>query len=251
MVFKALITDLTRLNDGGICAQGYVDDICLLAVGNFPNTVSGLMQSALHSVEGRCDEHGLSVIPDKTGLVTFTQKRKLPGFFDPRLFEVTLQRSRSTKYLGLILDARLTWKKHIEDKGRKASNMMWACRRACGRRWGLRPRVVHWHFTSIVRPSITYASLVWWPGCETARAKQTLGTIQRLACLRIKKRCVQHLPIQWRLSWVSFHWIWWFRVRLGPQRIVSGAWGVGLTFIPIAVQVEYWCGFSNRTPYLI
>jgi hypothetical protein len=49
----------------------------------------------------------------------------------------------------------------------------------------LRPRVVHWLFTSVVRPSITYASLVWWPGCETARAKQLLGTIQRLACLGI------------------------------------------------------------------
>jgi hypothetical protein len=85
----------------------------------------------------------------------------------------------------VILDARLTWKERIEAKVRKACNMMWVCKRACGRRWGLRPRVVHWLFTSVVRPSITYASLVWWPGCETARAKQLLGTIQRLACLGI------------------------------------------------------------------
>jgi hypothetical protein len=63
--------------------------------------------------------------------------------------------------------------------------MMWACRRACGRRWGLGPRVVHWLYTSVVRPSITYESLVWWPGCETARAKRLLSTIQRLACLGI------------------------------------------------------------------
>jgi hypothetical protein len=73
----------------------------------------------------------------------------------------------------------------METKVRKTQNMMWACRRACGRRWGLRPRVVHWLFTSVVRPSITYASLVWWPGCEMARAKQLLGTIQRFACLGI------------------------------------------------------------------
>jgi hypothetical protein len=50
---------------------------------------------------------------------------------------------------------------------------------------GLRPRVVHWLYTSVVRPSIVYASLVWWLGCETARAKRLLGTIQRLACLGI------------------------------------------------------------------
>jgi hypothetical protein len=90
-----------------------------------------------------------------------------------------------TKYLAVILDAWLTWKEHTEVKVRKAHNMLWACRRACSRRWGLRPRVVHWLFTSVVRPFITYAPLVWWPGCETARAKELLGTVQRFACLGI------------------------------------------------------------------
>jgi hypothetical protein len=154
-------------------------------VGKFPNTVSGLMQWALHFVEVWCDGHGLSVNPNKTGLVAFTRRRKLPGFFEPRVFGTTLRRSGSTKYLGVILDARLTWKEHVDAKVRKGRDMMWACRRACGRRCGLRPRVVYWLNASLVRPSITYASLVWWPGCGTARAKLQLSTIQRLACLRI------------------------------------------------------------------
>jgi hypothetical protein len=63
---------------------------CLLAVGKFLNTVSGLMQWALHSVEAWCDGHGLSENPDKTGLVAFTQRRKLSGFFEPRLFGTIL-----------------------------------------------------------------------------------------------------------------------------------------------------------------
>jgi hypothetical protein len=48
---------------------------CLLAVGKFPNTVSGLMQWALSTVEIRYNEVGLSVNPGKTGLVAFTRKR--------------------------------------------------------------------------------------------------------------------------------------------------------------------------------
>jgi hypothetical protein len=63
----------------------------------------------------------------------------------------------------------------------KACNMWWAC----SVRWGLRPRVVYWLSVSVVRLSITFASLVWWPGCETARAKQQLSTTQRFACLGI------------------------------------------------------------------
>jgi hypothetical protein len=35
---------IARLNRGGVSTEGHTDDICLLALGKFPNTVSGLMQ---------------------------------------------------------------------------------------------------------------------------------------------------------------------------------------------------------------
>ena len=128
-----MVNDLiTRLSGSGVFIQGYADDICLLTVGKFPNTVSGLMQWALSTVEISCSEVGLSVNPDKTGLVAFTRKRKLQGFFEPQLSGVRLSLSGSVKYLGVILDYRLTWREHVEVKRRKAHNLLWACRGACG-----------------------------------------------------------------------------------------------------------------------
>jgi len=132
-----------------------------------------------------CGKLGLSVNPDKTGLVAFTKKRKLTGFFEPHLFGKTLQRSMSVKYLGVILDSCLTWKEHVDVKVKKAQNSMWACRRVCGVMWGLKPRVVHWLYIAIIRLSVTFASLVWWPGCQTASAKRELSRVQRFACLGI------------------------------------------------------------------
>ena len=41
---------LARLNEGGVYSQGYEDAICLLGVEKFPNTVSGLIQWALHTI---------------------------------------------------------------------------------------------------------------------------------------------------------------------------------------------------------
>ena len=79
---------LVRLNEGSVYAQGYAGDISLLAVGKFPNMVSGLIQWALHNIELCCGGLGLSV---KTSLVAFTTKRKLTGFFEPHLFGKTLQ----------------------------------------------------------------------------------------------------------------------------------------------------------------
>jgi len=81
LVWCLVVNELSaRLNERGVYSQGYVDDICLLEVGKFPNKVSGLIQCALHTIEARCDELGLLVDPDKTGLVAFTRRRKLPGF---------------------------------------------------------------------------------------------------------------------------------------------------------------------------
>jgi len=45
---------LARFTEGSVYAQGYVDDICLLAVGKFPKAVSGLIQWVLHTVELWC-----------------------------------------------------------------------------------------------------------------------------------------------------------------------------------------------------
>ena len=73
----------------------------------------------------------------------------------------------------------------MEIKVRKAHNSMWACRRACGGVWGLGPRMVHWLYVSVIRPSVTFISLVCWPSCQTVSAKNKLSRIQRLACLGI------------------------------------------------------------------
>jgi hypothetical protein len=57
---------------GGVYAEGYADDIFLLAIGKFPHTVSGLIQWFLNTVEKWCGRLGLTVNPEKTGL----QKKK-------------------------------------------------------------------------------------------------------------------------------------------------------------------------------
>ena len=104
----------------------------------------------------------------------------MQGLLEPQLFGVKLRFSRSVKYLGVILDSRLTWREYLEVKVRKAQNLLWACRRACGMGWGSKAQG-----EPLVRPTISFASLVWWPACQTASTKSNLSKVQRLACLGI------------------------------------------------------------------
>jgi hypothetical protein len=123
------------------------------------------MQWACHTVETWYKEVELLVNPDKTDFVVFT-RRKLPGFFEPHFLGVILSRPMLVKYLRVILDSRLNWREHVDDKVRKAHNLLWACRRIRDSMWGLRPKVVHWLYVSIIQVPITFASSVWWPGCH-------------------------------------------------------------------------------------
>jgi hypothetical protein len=138
----------------------------------------------------------------------------------------------SVKYLGVILDSQLTWKEHVDVMVRKAQNLRWACRRAYGVTWGPRPRVVYWLYVPIIRPTVTFASLVWSPGCQTASAKKKLSKIQRLACLGVTGAMRTTPTMPWKHLFAFPHWSQWCRGRQSQLHIVSGVWGVGLTYIP-------------------
>ena len=175
---------LHTLNEEGAYAQGYADDIAIIVTGKFTSTVKELMQKALGKVERWCRTHSLSVNPDKTEVVAFTNRRNvdLRGL---TFYGRELEPSKSVKYLGVTLDYRLNWKQHVSEVVRKATVCLWACRRTVGYNWGLKPRIVHWLYTAVIRPMITYGVLVWWPATRKVSYKRQLSKLQRFVCLGV------------------------------------------------------------------
>jgi hypothetical protein len=127
----------------------------------------------------------------------------------------------------------------VDVKVRKAQNSLWTCRRACGGAWGLGPRVVHWLYVSIIRPSVTFAFLVWWPGWQTASAKSKLSRIQRWACLGITGAVHTTPTFVMEGSSASLLWSLCCEVRQIWRRIVSGVWDAGRTSTPIRDTVVF------------
>jgi len=174
---------LSKLNAAGFLAIGYADDIAILISGAFEGVLGHLMQRAFRLVEEWCEESGLSVNPDKTGLVLFTTRRKVSVFGMPVLFGKRLVLADKVKYLGVILDKGLTWKEHRAERVSKAVKVFWHCRSAFGENWGLRPAVLNWMYRAIVRPIICYGSMVWSHSTDAVSVAKELTKV--LACLSI------------------------------------------------------------------
>ncbi|XP_053686280.1 uncharacterized protein LOC128735819 [Sabethes cyaneus] len=161
-----------------------MDDITILVRGKYDHTISNRMQSALNYTLKWCDLEGLSINPSKTVIIPFTRRRKY-SIADLQLRGVQLKLSKRTKYLGVILDHKLNWNDHLEYAISKASSALWACSNTFGKKWGLKPRMIHWIYSAIVRPRLTYASLLWWPKTTQITAQKMLGKLQRMACSSI------------------------------------------------------------------
>ena len=72
---------------------------------------------------------------------------------------------------------------------------------------GPETQVVHWLYVSIIRPPITFASLVWCPGSQTASTEKRLSRVQRLACSGVTGM-MRTIPIGAMEALASCHWIW-------------------------------------------
>ena len=176
---------LVEMQELGFHVQAYADDVCALTSDKSLRRLCTKVQRILDKIDDWCMRQGLSVNPNKTTIVLFTRKRKLDGLSLPTLKGVTLGLSNEVKYLGVILDKKLTWETHVSLKVNRALKIFQQCRRAFGKTWGLKPAVVLWIYTALIRPIITYASVVWWRRSMVKSTIRELYRLQRSVCLCI------------------------------------------------------------------
>ena len=59
------------------------------------------------------------------------------------------------------------------------------CRRIVGKTWGIKPSMMKWIYTAMIRPIMSYACVSWAGGLNKKYLVRKLTKVQRLACLMI------------------------------------------------------------------
>jgi hypothetical protein len=116
-------------------AQRYADDLALSVTEKLLNAISELMQRALNVVQRLCRARGLA---DETKLVLFANRERAEGFMKPALLNTLLHTTRLVKYLGFILNAKLTWREHVKQRINEVCAPLWLSHSTLGKTSGLK-----------------------------------------------------------------------------------------------------------------
>lgn len=185
LVWNLIIDSLLRnFSNGPVKAIGYADDTLLYVTGVDPVVMASFMQEALDHTMNWGQENGLSFNPTKTTTVLFTRSRRRVR--EPKLLMdgKPLEYSDDMKYLGVLIQKRLSWTGHAKERSQKAGKLLNMVRSIIGSNWGLDPDKILWTHTAIARPKVGYAAMVWATGVGDTASKK-LELIQRKTLLGV------------------------------------------------------------------
>ena len=177
---------LKLLNQDSPCAPvGFADDGALCFRGIDPGTLVEIAQPKINQAVEWGAKNGLSFSVDKTTAVFFSRQRKFHSHVLPKLKKLTINGveinpSPSMTYLGVILDQKLNWSQHIDNKVAKAKKFLHLIKPALHHIWGLNPKRMQWIYKQIILPRLTYGCLVWGHSLTNTQIHK-IETVERVA----------------------------------------------------------------------
>jgi len=167
----------------GVQLVAFADDLCVLGIARKGEAASTLLNPVLEKVSDWMTSNGLKLAPAKTEAVVLTRKNV---YDEPELFVEghAIPIKPSMRYLGVELDTRLSFTKHVQQASLKASQSALAIGRLMPNIGGpsQSKRAL---LGSVANSKMLYASPVWAArGTKTAKNRLAMARAQRTVALR-------------------------------------------------------------------
>lgn len=157
----------------------YADDTALLSIDEKPEVATENLQTQITSLETWFNRWRIKVNQSKSVHVTFTLKRQTCP--PVNIYSVNIPQAEEAKYLGMHLDRRLTWRKHIWTKRKqldtKVRSMYWLI----GNKSKLSNRNKILLYKVILKPIWTYGIQLW----GTA-SNSNIDILERFQCKTLR-----------------------------------------------------------------
>eukprot|EP01064_Diplonema_japonicum_P037968 TRINITY_DN9068_c0_g1_i4.p1 TRINITY_DN9068_c0_g1~~TRINITY_DN9068_c0_g1_i4.p1 ORF type:complete len:636 (+),score=115.68 TRINITY_DN9068_c0_g1_i4:1042-2949(+) len=154
LLFTIYVDDLTRvLEERGICACTYADDIMVVVEGKKDKEVEKKAQLIVDLVEQWAERWSMQLAPEKSNILCNGVSRKLKVSFGDG---TGLKQVDKAKYLGVTLDANASFEAHVGEVKNKTRRRLGYLYRLSSKKGGLRRDMLRAIYLTYVFPLTRY-----------------------------------------------------------------------------------------------
>ena len=162
----------------------FADDTTLIYSSRDLNELINIVNTELVHLARWFNLNKLSLNASKSNYMIFGNRKKCPSHSDLMIGNSRLIQVRSTKFLGVIVDDKLSWTDHINTVNKKLSSAAFVIRNV---RYKINFEVSLKLYDTLALPYLTYCNIIWGNACKTY-VKNTVR-IQK----RILKMCCDNV----------------------------------------------------------
>ena len=163
-LFNIYTADLPTPTSPNITTVTYADDTTILSTHTNPHIAQQQVQPYLNEIYDWTKQNQLTLKLPKTTTTLFTPD---PAEYNTTLTlqinNTTLPTNKEPKILGLTLDPKLTYSKHIQNTTLKAKQTIHIMKTLTTTHWGESKETLNITYKAIIRPILEYASAIWSP----------------------------------------------------------------------------------------
>ena len=146
----------------------FADDTTILYSDKNITNCLHLINEELKEVSNWFKANKLSVNATKTNFMilgtNYMTSVKAPNDFDIVLNDTKLERVKSTKFLGVLIDENLTWKNHIDCISKTISRNIGVMNKL---KHYIPNRILHTLYCTLVLPYLNYSIIIWGDTCKS------------------------------------------------------------------------------------
>ena len=191
-LFAVMINDIADHLSPAIGRALFVDDFSIWSSASTSRAVERQLQLAVTRLERWSSENGLQFSTSKTVAVHFCRRRRVCPDMSVRLSGEVIPVKPEVKFLGMIMDSRLTYQSHLKqlrDKCFKALNIMKCVARTY---YGADRSTLLLLYRSLIRAKLDYGCFIYDNASDSV--KRILDTIHHTA-IRIATGAFRTTPV--------------------------------------------------------
>lgn len=163
----------------------YADDMAIVVPANSRRQLESEVNRLIERFSRISDDNNLEISVEKTKAIVLGKdtSRRNPIF---KLNGTNISVVRSLKYLGVVLDSRLTFLPHLEALKESVWKMNINMGRLTSKYGGVSPRLLRLWYMTVVQPKLLYAVGAWYPRMN-CHGRSRLISIQRPFLIKLTR----------------------------------------------------------------